>query len=48
MEINHGTEVSKLARRAFLKRTNLIGLSAAAATLIGSKRLSADNAWGKA
>jgi hypothetical protein len=42
MEINHGTEVSKLARRAFLKRTNLIGLSAAAATLIGSKRLSAD------
>ena len=41
MEINRNTEVSKLARRAFLKRTNLIGLSAAAATLFGAKRLSA-------
>jgi hypothetical protein len=42
MAIDHDAEVSKLARRAFLKRTNLIGLSAAAATLIGAKRLSAD------
>jgi len=48
MEINHGTEVSKLARRAFLKRTNLIGLSAAAATLIGSRGLSAATPAGTA
>src|ERR1700722_8367467 len=42
MDISNDFEVSKLARRAFLKRTNLIGLSAAAATLLGTKRLSAD------
>jgi hypothetical protein len=41
MEINHDTKISNLARRAFLKSTNLIGLGAAAVTLIGAKRLSA-------
>jgi hypothetical protein len=35
------SEKSQLARRAFLKTTNIVGLSAAAATLIGANRLMA-------
>jgi hypothetical protein len=35
------SERSRLARRAFLKTTNIVGLSAAAATLMGANRLMA-------
>jgi hypothetical protein len=38
------SEPSRLARRAFLKTTNIVGLSAAAATLMGANRLMAASA----